>query len=139
MRSLIVAAFVSLAVPASAQSDEDTPHRIAAERIPLSGDPVDIAGCATRVLGRSGKAQPYPIRDGAGLGWTIPDMMFGIQSDEIIDMQFRRDNSGAFLKVLYRHPFSDDAALKYVRKAAKACFRADWNAWAAMNGRKAVR
>lgn len=127
-------------VPHAANAqDEDAPRRIAAERIPLSGDHIEAGSCATRLLARSAKVTNYPIRDGVGLDWTPKSgFLMSAPGDPVVSMEFRADGGGHYVVVRYRHPYSNDAALAVVRKAAKKCFADDWNGWASDHGRKAV-
>lgn len=117
--------FVSAAVSAE---DEDAPHRIAIERLNLSGDPIEVGACTTRLLGRSAKVTNYPVRDGVGLDWTPKaGLFFSAPGDPVISLEFRADEKGAFLVARYRHPYSADAARKIVAKAARKCFPREWS------------
>lgn len=131
-------AMASVPLSASAQ-DEDAPRRIAADRIPLSGDHIEAGSCATRLLARSAKVTNYPVRDGVGLDWTPKSgFLMSAPGDPVVSMEFHADSGGHYVIVRYRHPYSNDAALAVARKAAKVCFADDWNAWAGDRGRKAI-
>ena len=115
-----------------AVADEDAPKRGAVERLDLSSDQVDVGACTTRLLGRSAKVQNYPVRDGVGLDWTPKTGLFmSAPGDPVVAMEFRRDDRGPYLQVLYRHPFSAAATRKVTEKAAKTCFAEDWKRWQA--------
>lgn len=132
-------AAVVLAASTAAAQDEDAPHRIAVERLELTGDPIEVGSCTTRLLGRSAKVTNYPIRDGVGLDWTPKIGIFRSSGgDPIVSMEFLRDEKGAFLIARYRHPFSRDASLRPIRKAARTCFARDYEKWAVLNGAKPI-
>ena len=126
-----VAALLLIATQtAAAIADEDAPARVAASRINLTGDPVEIAACSQRLLGRSGSVSPYPLSAGAAFEWNFKGGLFGGGGgDPLMSFEFARDHIGAFATVRYRHPFSRGTALKVVRKAAKMCFRQDYDRW----------
>ena len=129
----------ALAAQATAQIDEDAPRRLAAERIDLTADHIATGACATRLLARSARVTNYPLRDGVGIEWTpkvLPFMSSG--GDPMISMEFLDDKDGAYLVVRYRHPLSIGRALDVVRKAAKTCFRDDWNSWAGSAGQQLI-
>ncbi|WP_242120547.1 hypothetical protein [Sphingomonas lacusdianchii] len=122
-------ALVSLASPAASQ-DEDAPHRIAINRLALTGDPVEVGSCAMRLLGRSAKVTSYPVRDGVGLDWTPKSgFLMSAPGDPIVSMEFRSDAQGAYLVGKYRHPFSRKTALTVFEKASEKCFAIDWEEW----------
>jgi hypothetical protein len=121
-------------------ADEDAPRRVAIERIPLSGDQIEAGSCTTRLLARSAKAENYPVRDGVGIDWTPKAGLFmSASGDPILSFEFRKDDAGPFMTLLYRHPFSAALARGFARKAAKTCFADDWNKWAAGHDEKPVK
>lgn len=111
-------------------ADEDAPQRVAIERLPLTGDQIEIGACATRLLSRSAKVLNYPIRDGVGIDWTPKTGLFmSAGGDPILAFEFRRDDAGPFMKLLYRHPFSAKVARGFAEKAGRTCFPDDLRAW----------
>lgn len=123
----------------AATTDEDAPHRVAIERLPLAGDHIEIGGCATRLLSRSAKVLSYPVRDGVGIDWTPKTGLFmSAGGDAILSFEFRKDDAGGYMTLSYRHPFSQALARGFARKAAKVCLPADWNAWAPSVGEKLI-
>lgn len=124
---LTLAALV--AAPALA-ADEDAPQRVAIERLPLTGDQIEIGACATRLLSRSAKVLTYPIRDGVGIDWTPKTGLFmSAGGDPILAFEFRRDEVGPFMKLFYRHPFTAKLARGFAQKAGRTCFPEDLSRW----------
>lgn len=137
MRRLAIA--LAFAAPLLISADEDAPRRVAIERLSLSGDQIEVGSCATRLLARSAKAENYPLRDGVGIDWTPKAGLFmSASGDPMLSFEFRKDDAGPFMTLLYRRPFSAALARGFARKAAKTCFADDWNQWASAHDEKPI-
>lgn len=137
--ALLIAA--TLIPAASAASADSMPHRVAIDRLPLTVDLVDAAACVTRSWGRVGHAKQYQTADGIGVDWSIGggNLFMPADGSPQVTIEFHREAAGQFARVVYRHPFSQGAAVNGVRGQAKNCFPDDWNRWAAANGGKPIR
>lgn len=120
--------------------DTKAPHRTAIERLPVTGNPAEFAGCAARVMSRNGRVTTAPLADGVALDWALT-MPVGLYSGgpSYASLQFRSDANGSYVQALYRKPFTAGGVTDFTRNVAKTCFAADWNAWAVANGGKPLK
>lgn len=131
---------ILLASEGAVLEDQRAPHRIAIERISLSGTVEETSSCAARSLNRKGLVTTYPLPNGFGLDWS-PQMLFKLYpgNPSYISYEFLADDQGTYARIKYRHPYSSKIAKDFFRDTSKVCFPKDWNSWAKSNDGKLLK
>lgn len=131
------AALAALALPAAQPAlAQNGFERVAIDRLELTGDPHLVAMCMGERLAKHGNSRQYQLADGLAIAWGMGGgtPLAPADGSAKLLIELHGGTGAAWLRVMYRRPFSRDTAVKFARDAAKRCFPVDWDRWAVSKG-----
>jgi hypothetical protein len=90
---------------------------------------IDLQTCVTRQWARFGNVTPIPLQDGVALDLQMKGIGFGGASGQAVTtLEIHDDGNARKITILYRHPWSSNAAYGWLRDTGKRCFSEEWAA-----------